>query len=65
MKKNSDDMKYVNYKCACGATDANKYFPSEVQMPVVNCHKCGAGRGMTINEQITNRAGMFPVRSAA
>lgn len=52
----------VDYRCTkCGNTQTISFFPSDPMLSVTNCMKCGAGREMTVQEQLHQHAGMFPV----
>ena len=58
----------VHYRCAnprCKAEDTDKRLASDASpMPgVVNCWKCGAGRGMDPTDMMAQRKGMFHVPS--
>ena len=49
------------YACApCGATDEVKLWDGDMGPIIINCHKCGAGQGMELKEQMAKRVGMLP-----
>lgn len=61
-KAQSRTLRYVRYVCSnpsCGAEDQGKFYPEESIPPVINCWRCGAGRGMGVDDMIASRRGMF------
>ena len=57
-----DPIVYRDYKCHnCDATDTGKFFPSEKPALMINCHKCGAGRQMSIDKMLAGKRGMYLV----
>lgn len=52
----------IDYQCVrCGHKQEIVFFLSDPMLSVTNCMKCGAGREMTMQEQLRQRVGMFPV----
>ena len=57
-------MDVVRYRCSkqtCMAVDDVRVDHGIPEMPCINCWKCGAGRGLSIADQLEGRVGMFPV----
>lgn len=55
-------LKKIVYKCVqCEAVDSCQYYPTEAISPAINCWKCGAGRGKSIEQMMLNSIGMFKV----
>lgn len=51
----------VFYKCSrCGAEDALKLFGGEAPPVVLNCWDCRAGLGLSSQQMVQARLGMFP-----
>lgn len=64
MAKKDGEMKEVHYKCtARGATDMGRFFPEEIPMAIINCHKCHAGFRVEPAEQMQRKAGMIAIRT--
>lgn len=52
----------VDYRCTkCGNVQTISFFPSDPMLSVTNCMKCGAGREMTVQEQLKAHVGMFAI----
>ena len=49
MVHDRDDMRYIQYRCKCGAEDTDKIFEHEHIKPALNCWKCHAGVGKQIS----------------
>lgn len=55
-------MHEVSYKCSkCPNVMIMRVEAGEVAMPAWQCIKCGAGSGISLNDQISQHIGMFPV----
>lgn len=52
------------YKCTCGATQKWRDLPGAVIPPVINCHSCKAGMGLSVSDQCQQMLGMFPDMSS-
>ena len=63
--KSETQFRELTYRCKCGAEDVAKLFLNEPPPAVLNCHKCGAGRGKGVPEMLAQRQGMFPQVAAA
>jgi Zn ribbon nucleic-acid-binding protein len=54
-------MNEVIFTCSqCQATDTVRLFAHEATPSAINCHKCKAGAGKSIEESLRSGVGMFP-----
>lgn len=57
-------MTYVTYICKqCGEQDTDKFFANENPHIAINCAKCHAGQGLTVEQMLTSGKGAFPEKS--
>lgn len=54
-------VREVEFLCLqCDSLDKGRFFLNEPTPLVINCYHCKAGRGLSIEQQIQQRKGMFP-----
>lgn len=57
-----EDLRYVTYKCACGAEDTDKLLPNESMKAAIHCTECKSGQGTQSQQEMVARGvGMRPI----